>query len=179
MPGFNRDTTGATDQNIVYADNYDFSGSAAPTRSVISGGQLPIGTGGVPAIKVGVLTSPDGSVTIGYSNPNITLSAGGPIPLTNYTNVNHALSPYTVLSADYYISVDTSGGTVILNFPNAPAFKRTWIVKDRTGNASVNNITLTTPGGIDTFDGLTSYLIKGNCGAVNILANSSPNYEIY
>lgn len=85
MPGFNRDTTGATDQNVMYADNYDFSGSTAPTPQVHASGILPIGTGGTPAIKPGLLTSPDGSLTIGYNNPNITLQVNGGSPYISLT----------------------------------------------------------------------------------------------
>ena len=99
--------------------------------------------------------------------------------ISNYTNVNHAASPYTVLTTDFYISVDCSGGAVTLNFPNAPTFKQQWIVKDRTGNASTNNITLTTPGGTVTFDGSTSYIMTSNYSAINILANATPTYEIF
>lgn len=97
----------------------------------------------------------------------------------NYTNVTHAMSPYTVLSTDQYLSVDSSGGVVTLNFPNAPAFKRIWVVKDRTGSASTSNITLTTPGGTDTIDGLTSYVMAGNYDSVSLLANATPNYEVW
>lgn len=97
----------------------------------------------------------------------------------NYTNVTHADSPYTVLVSDNYISVDCSGGTVTLNFPNAPVFKQRWTIKDRTGSASTNNITITTPGGSVTIDGLTSYVMKGNFDAVNLLANATPTYEVW
>jgi trimeric autotransporter adhesin len=96
-----------------------------------------------------------------------------------YTNVNHAASPYTVLTTDYYLSVDCSGGAVTLDFPNAPTAKQTWIVKDRTGSASTNNISITTPGGIVTFDGQTTYKITSNYGAINLLANATPTYEVY
>jgi hypothetical protein len=105
-------------------------------------------------------------------------AAAAPVAV-NYTNVNHAASPYTVLSTDYYISVDCSGGTVQLNFPNAPTAKRQWIIKDRTGSASTSNITLTTPGGVVTFDGLTTYTMNSNYQAINLLANSGPGYEVY
>ena len=97
----------------------------------------------------------------------------------NYTNVTNAMSPYIVLSNDYYISVDCSGGVVQLNFPNSPTFKQIWIIKDRTGNASVNNITLTTPGGTVTFDGLTTYTMNSNYQSTEILANSTPTYEVF
>jgi hypothetical protein len=97
----------------------------------------------------------------------------------NYTNVTHTMSPYTVLTTDYYISCDSSTGTITLDFPNAPAFKRLWIVKDRTGNCFTNNITLTTPGGVVTFDGQTSLIMDSNYMALNILANSTPTYEVF
>lgn len=97
----------------------------------------------------------------------------------NYTNVTNAMSPYTVVSSDQYISVDCSGGAVQLNFPNSPTFKRAWVIKDRTGNAAVSNITLTTPGGIVTIDGLTTYTMNSNYQAINLLANSTPTYEVF
>jgi hypothetical protein len=99
--------------------------------------------------------------------------------VTNYTNVNHAASPYTVLSTDSYISVDCSGGAVTLKFPNSPTANQVWIVKDRTGNASTNNISLTTVGGSVTFDGVTTYAMAVNYGSVQILANATPTYEIF
>lgn len=114
--------------------------------------------------------------TVGSGN-TITINAIG--VAFNYTNVTHAMSPYTVLTSDHYISVDCSGGVVTLDFPNSPTFKQVWIVKDRTGNASANHITLTTPGGTVTIDGSTSYVITSNYGAVNILANATPTYEVY
>lgn len=97
----------------------------------------------------------------------------------NYTSVNFGMSPYTVLTTDYYISVDTSGGAITLNFPNAPTFKQRWVVKDRTGHASLNNITLSTPGLTVTIDGSTSYLLASNFSSVQILANNSPAYEVF
>lgn len=118
-----------------------------------------------------------------FNSADFTVDANGFVSILgqslNYTNVNHAASPYTVLATDYYISVDCSAGVVTLNFPNAPTAKQIWIVKDRTGNAATNNITLTTPGGTVTFDGLTSYIMNSNYQAINLLANGTPNYEIY
>jgi hypothetical protein len=118
-----------------------------------------------------------------FNSANFTVDANGFVSALanafNYTNVNHAASPYTVLTTDYYISVDCSAGVVQLNFPNAPTFKQQWIVKDRTGNAAVNNITLKTPGGTVTFDGLTTYTMNSNYQAVNLLANATPTYEVY
>lgn len=118
-----------------------------------------------------------------FNSANFTVDANGFVSALpqaiNYTNVTNAMSPYTVLTTDYFISVDCSAGVVTLNFPNAPTFKQQWIVKDRTGNAAVNNITITTPGGTVTFDGLTSYIMNSNYQAINLLANATPTYEVY
>lgn len=118
-----------------------------------------------------------GDITTTGSGSTITISVSTLAPA--YTNVTHAMSPYTVLVTDYYLSVDCSGGTVTLNFPNLPTAKQTWVVKDRTGNASTNNITITTLGGTVTFDGATSYVINSNYEAINLLANATPTYEVY
>ena len=72
------------DNDVVYANNADFSVSGAGGGSESNGlqtnGQLWIGRTAVNVggthVSVGNLTSPDASVTIGYSAPNITLSAG-------------------------------------------------------------------------------------------------------
>jgi len=266
MPGFD---TGS----VMYALNVDFTGNSltAGTAQVTTNGQLLIGSTALPNIKVGTLTSPNGTITIGYSSPNITLDTTGGQALTkigvdtttgagtnpvlptaaglitftggqyptgtfgtrvidinsqspnnlqilaqissavasstitkngiahfnstdftvdangfvslqsgslNYTNVVGPVT-YTVLSTDYFISCDPTAGAITLNFPNAPTFKQQWVVKDRVGKAASNSITLTTPGGTVTFDGLTSYIMNSNYQAVNLLANSTPTYEVY
>lgn len=107
------------------------------------------------------------------------LTAGGTVPTRNYTNVTFADSPYTVQSLDEFISVDTSGGPVTLLFPDSPTFKRIWTVKDRTGNASENPILITSVTAITSVDGTTTYHIRSNYAAINLIANNNPAYEIY
>lgn len=70
--------------DIVYANNGDFSIAGSNKGSLANGlitdGQLWIGSTalnvGGTHVNVGNLTSPDSSVAIGFSAPNITLSAG-------------------------------------------------------------------------------------------------------
>lgn len=116
------------------------------------------------------LTNPSGVVG------NTTISASA--VALNYTSVNHAASPYTVLTTDDYISCDTSGGAITLLFPNAPATPEVWVIKDRTGNATANNITITTVGGAINIDGATSQLVNSNFGAVQMLFNGT-TFELY
>lgn len=75
MAGFEND--------VMYAKNADFTqaDNQAPTEAngLVTNGQLWIGSTSTNAggthINVGTLTSPGGSVTIGYSSPNITLES--------------------------------------------------------------------------------------------------------
>lgn len=77
MAGFANDT--------CYANNADFSIAGSPKGSSANGlntdGQLWIGTTalnvGGTHINVGTITSPDASLTVGYSTPNITLAVAG------------------------------------------------------------------------------------------------------
>ena len=173
---------------------YSSSANVVAGLTSANNGVLTTGTSGIPAITQ---LSSNGQLIIGSASGApiaATLTAGPGITITNgansitiasndfafaYTNVNNAASPYTVLSSDQYISVDCSGGAVTLKFLNVPTANRTWVVKDRTGSASTNNISITTVGGSVTIDGQTTYTIDSNYGAVNILANATPTYEIY
>jgi len=94
------------------------------------------------------------------------------------TPVNNAASPYTVLTTDYYLSVDTSGGAVTLLFPDAPATGRIFAVKDSTGTSAGANITVTTVGGAVLIDGATSFVMNTNYEAVDLIFNGS-SYEVY
>lgn len=78
MPSFVSSTSNNLD--LVKASNVDFSGPATePSNTITTNGQLIIGSTALNAggthINIGVLTSPDGSITIGYASPNITLRA--------------------------------------------------------------------------------------------------------
>lgn len=81
MTGF-FSTSSATD-NGMYAPNADFTGSATPAQAngLQTNGQLWVGSTAVNAggthINVGSITSPSGTLTVGYSSPNITLDLAG------------------------------------------------------------------------------------------------------
>jgi hypothetical protein len=164
-------TTTGSGNTITIASN----GTIATSYVEDTGTAVP--SSGVLNVKGGT-----GINTSGSGN-TITITNTGSQEVNNYTNVTHLESPYTVNVStpplDYYISVDCSGGIVELKFPNSPTFKQVWIVKDRTGSASTNNISITTPGGTVTFDGLTTYVMAGNYDAINLVANATPTYEVF
>lgn len=72
-----------TKNDVLVGKNADFSQAGAPNgtsgeaNGLITNSQLWIGSTALNAggthVNVGTLTSPDGSITIGYSSPNITL----------------------------------------------------------------------------------------------------------
>lgn len=144
--------------------------------SSLTNGELIIGSTGALPVTATLTAGAGINIVNGAGSITISATTGS---VFNYKNVNHAASPYTVLVTDQYISCDTSGGTVILKFPDVPNADQYWIVKDRLGNASTNNISITTVTGTVTIDGATTYKITSNYGSVEILGNSTPTYEVF
>lgn len=123
MAGFEND--------VVYAKNADFTqtDNQAPTEAngLATDGQLWVGTTVVNAggthINVGALTSPDASIVIGYSSPNITLQTGSATTLTvdtdngSATPVANTLNLLGVvnLAGNDPLSTSGSGNTVNIN----------------------------------------------------------------
>ena len=141
-------------------------GGEANSFPTDSGTATPIG--GVLHIEGG-----KGIVTSGASNI-VTVSSTG--IFFTYINVNS--SPYTVLTDDVYLSVDSTGGPITIIFPNPGLVGEPYIVKDRTGTSAVNNIFVTTVGGVATIDGVTSFVMDSAYQSVSIVDNGT-SYEIY
>ncbi len=121
-----------------------------------------------------VITAGTGiNVTAGANT--ITIAAAGVVTLS-YTSVNS--SPYVVLTSDDFISVDCSGGAITVQLPNAATLGRTYVIKDRTGSAGTNNITVTTVGGAINIDGATTFVMNTAYQAVSIIGNGF-TYELY
>jgi hypothetical protein len=88
-----------------------------------------------------------------------------------HTSVNHASSPYSPSSTtDYTLGCDSSGGTIVINLPALGWIGQTLIVKDETGSAGTNSITINAPGG-HTIDGASSVVIGTNYGVVTLYSN--------
>ena len=88
-----------------------------------------------------------------------------------YTPVSS--SPYVVLTTDDFLGVNSSGGAITVQLPNAPATGRVWTIKDSTGSAATHNITVTTVGGAVNIDGATSFIMNANYESVNVLFDSA------
>jgi hypothetical protein len=92
MAGFSNDTN---NQDVVFADNVDFSGGATPTGKMTTNGQLLIGSTATPHIKVGTLGSLDGSITWTVGSGTITgqVTGGTSVLKTLTGNSGGAISP--------------------------------------------------------------------------------------
>lgn len=179
--------------------NINTSGaSATVTYNLNSQVQQPNGTAGAPSYSFSAATDAgmywDGSSKLCFStsgfnvltfdNSNMSISAGNTY-IQNITMQSGLVLqvtapgayPYAVLATDYYIRVDTTSSRTI-NLPNAPSTNRAYVIKDTTGSAGTNNITVTTPGGVVTIDGSTSYVMNVNYGSAQFLFNGT-SYEVF
>ncbi len=108
--------------DTVFAKNWDFRQDPDVQPQVTAAGQLPIGTGGTPAILVGLLTSPDSSVTVGFSSPNITLevTGGSTAGKTITGNSGGPISPsggnWNIITANSTPKFVGAGSTLTLDF---------------------------------------------------------------
>lgn len=152
---------------VMVAYNVNFSGTTE-TGEVVSDGQLLIGSTAAPYIKVGTLTAGNNvSITNGSGSITIAASAG----IQAYTPVN--TTPYVVLTSDYTIGVDCSGGIRTVQLPNAPSSTQIWVIKDVNGAAATNNITVTTVGGAVLIDDAATYTMNVNYGALTVQWNGT------
>lgn len=88
-------------ESVVFADNASFDGTERG-GIMTTDGQFWIGATASPHVKLGTLTSPDGSITIGYSSPNVTLQVTGGAPyysLTPYIVGTDTHSQYSTIAA--------------------------------------------------------------------------------
>ncbi len=113
-------------------------------------------------------------ITVTPGANTITISSAGTTVLT-YTNVN--TTPYVVLSTDEWLGVDCSGAPITIQLPNAPSTGRMFVIKDRTGSANTNNITVTTVGGAVLIDGATTYVMNTQYSAIEVLFDGT-TYQI-
>lgn len=78
--------------------------------------------------------------------------------------------PYTTLTSDYVILVDTSAARTI-NLIASPVTGQTYRIKDNVGSAAANNITITPAAG--NIDGAASATINIAYGSVDVVYNGT------
>lgn len=126
----------------------------------------------------GVSVSNKNFVTINTATGQLGSQSAAAAATLTVTSVNNAASPYTVLSTDQFLAVDSSGGAVTIRLPNAPTTGRVIYVKDSTASAATFNITVTTVGGAVNIDGSTSYVMATNRQAISVVFDGTA-YEVF
>jgi hypothetical protein len=103
--------------DIMHAENVDFSGGFPVEAKVVSDGQLLIGSTAVPNIRVGTLSSSNSSVTITNGSGTINLAAGSAIATTYVTNSGNAQAVSNILNVlgGPGITTSASGDTITIN----------------------------------------------------------------
>jgi hypothetical protein len=112
----------------------------------------------------------NGNFGFGTSSPNSGLAINSSVSVKRTTVAD---ANYTILSTDYLIVYTslTTGRTATL--PTAVSITgREYVVKDETGSAGTNNITIATTGG-QTIDGAATKVINANYGVVKVYSNGA------
>ena len=88
----------------------------------------------------------------------------------------------TASASDYYIGVDSTGGTVDIYLLTAPQPGRTWVIKDEGGAASTNNITITCSTDVSSdsisIDGQKEVVLLSDYASITIYASEASQYFI-
>ena len=120
---------------------------------------------------------PTGSITQTNVQKAIEQASSQP-PAVNPTSVTFAMSPYTVLTTDTALYIDTSGGVVVINLQAAAArLGVPLIIKDISGNGLANPISAV-PNGVETVDLLAPYPITGDFAGVQLNPRSGVGYTV-
>ena len=127
------------------------------------GPYTPSGISGIPQQNI---ISDNDTFNIG-SGTQIIGGGGNPSPVA-VTNVT--TPTYTALAADYFLCVDTATNAVTITLPTG-ILGTVYIVKDCSGNASTNPITIDGTGG-QLVDG-SSATINTPYGAIQLIFNGT------
>ncbi len=174
------------DNDVVYAKNADFTQAdnqaVSEANGLATNGQLWIGTTSVNAggthINVGALTSPDSSVAVGYSSPNITLSAGTAMGTLKTITPNEdfdgtAATPISGTTGNINaVGVNPSFATVTETLNSTGLSTGNLQVEHRAWVSGLVVDTSTTPGTRGTYATLASALAAATSGQTVFLRTS-------
>lgn len=182
--------------DLLVAANSDFSQAGAPNSSsspangLATNGQLWIGTTALNAggthINVGTLTSPNGSVTIGYVSPNITVQINSAtVGQTITGNSGGALSPtagnWNILGAS--VAAGTSpvvtagaGSTLTVNVQTSQALAAADATKIGLANFDSAKFTVAATGFVSASGTGIGQTITGDSGGA--LSPTAGNWNI-
>jgi len=85
---------------------------------------------------------------------------------------------YSAVATDYIIAVTDTTAARTITLLAAPSTNQVFIIKDESGAASINNISITVSGGSITIDGATTQKLNTNYGAAAVYFNGTNYYFI-
>lgn len=132
------------------------------------GGGAAFAAGTFPDVA-GLACTADGELTV-YNS----FAVNGAVCLNRKT-IAFGDSPYTVLDTDHYIGVDSSGGAVVIDLPTtATGAKngRELVIKDESGDAASNAITIQIAGGA-LIDSAASLILSADHASASLVANGA------
>ena len=167
------DASGVIDTTDINVDGrIKLSDIAAPSNPLDGEGLLYKKTG-----NDGVFWKPDSA------GIEVDLTSTSGVSVYTRTAITNLDSPYTILSSDEIIGVDTSSGTVSATLPQISTigggnnYKKYYIV-DEGGNSTSNNITVNTSGS-DTINKQTSpMIITVDHTSITLYSDGSSNWVV-
>lgn len=169
--------SGTADSSFI---NSNFSGTLAGTTSGLlffNACYLPITANNMTGGTIEVFTNTFGPNNF-FANTNVTYQKGQSEIGNVFVCTRVAIS-YAAFFYDYYIGVTSTAAARTITLPTAGLIKnQSFIIKDESGGAGTNNISVVVAGGVKTIDGLTSYPININYGSVTVVYNGTNFFTI-
>lgn len=192
-------STGATNNAILIANGTGGSTVHASTATLASG-LLNVADGASGTCSLSFLNDPDcgfyrsgtntfraqtngadvmslGTVSVSILNRNFNTASGttnGLVGSLAHTRTTTATS-YTTVTGDYIIGVTSTAAARTITLLTPGSGTQCWIIKDESGGAATNNITIQGQSG-KTIDGAASIVINTNYGVARIYYDGSTNY---
>lgn len=128
---------------VGYADNFSFDGSEKG-GVLEADGQLWIGSVNSPRVKRGTITSPFGSVIIGFDSPNITLEVAGIVEIFNADDgtANPTDGIINIFGTATGIDTFASGNSIFIDFniSEVPSIAISYSGDTGSATAALNNL---------------------------------------
>jgi hypothetical protein len=160
-------------QSQVTYTECTFIGSNADASVNALTNAIAIGYNSSVATSNSLVLGNGANVGIGTSSPTRSLTViGGQI-----VNVVESATNYTVLNSDYITGITSTAAPRTVTLPTAASANKgqIYVVKDQSGGAATNNITVNVNGG-GNIDGAATKVINTNYGAFSFYSNGTQWY---
>lgn len=116
---------------------------------------------------------PDGYLLAYQASTGLWIPVNVPLGINRSvgTTIVFGASPYTVLSTDDFLPVNSSGGNITVNLPSSPITGKGYTIADTSGTSGTNSITINGNG--FQIIGNGSYVINSNYGELTVIFNGT------